>query len=438
MNLAGKKVVVVGMALSGEAAVKLLLAHGAQVSAVDQNKTGDILGVPIQPQTDAAFEGSELAVVSPGVPADAEVLQHARERGTKVIGDVELASYFLQGDTIGITGSNGKTTTTALIGHVLREARIPCQVGGNIGVAPVAMVETSQAGQWNVLELSSFQLETIETFRVRTGIALNVTDNHLDRHYTLAKYAAAKGRLFANQQPGDFAILNADNIYTVGFARLTRATKLWFSGTKSVPEGAWVRDGQIVLNGEPLLPTSEIRLKGRHNYENVMAAAIATHLAGADLPAIAAAMRSFPGVEHRLELVRTLDGVSYYNDSKATSVDATLKAIDAFPGRLWIILGGKDKNSDYAVLRDPLQHKAHAALLIGSAAPKIATQLDGAVPLIDSGTLDRAVERAAHDAQPGDVVLLAPACASFDQFHSFEHRGQVFKKLVKLLEARSS
>jgi UDP-N-acetylmuramoylalanine--D-glutamate ligase len=439
MILTGKKVVVVGMALSGEAAVKLLLAHGAQVSAVDSTKTGEVCGVAIQPQTDSAFADSELAVVSPGVPADLNILQRAREQGTQIIGDVELASWFLQGDLIGITGSNGKTTTTALIGHILRGAGIPCQVGGNIGgTAPAAMVETSKPGQWNVMELSSFQLETTETLRAHIGIALNVTDNHLDRHYTIANYAAAKGKLFVNQTPGDYAILNADNIHTVGFARLTRATKLWFSGTKSVPEGAWVKDGQIVLNGEPLLATSDIPLKGRHNYENVMAAAIATHLAGATLLNIAAAVKSFPGVEHRLELTRTLNGVAYYNDSKATSVDATMKAIDAFPGGLWIILGGKDKNSDYSVLREPLHAKAHAALLIGAAAPKIAAQLHGAVPLIDSGTLEAAVQRAASEAQPGDIVLLAPACASFDQFQSYEHRGRVFKELVSHLEERSS
>ena len=439
MILAGKKVVVVGMALSGEAAVKLLLAKGARVTAVDSAKSGEVCGVAIQAQTASAFMNADLAVVSPGVPADADILRRARERGTQIVGDVELASWFLEGDLIGITGSNGKTTTTALIGHILQEAGIPCQVGGNIGgTAHAAMVETSRPGQWNVMELSSFQLETTETLHPHIGIALNVTDNHLDRHYTLANYAAAKGKLFVNQAPGDFAILNADNIHTVGFARLTRAVKLWFSGTKSVPEGAWIKDGQIVLDGEPLLATSEIPLKGRHNYENVMAAAIATHLAGASLPAIAAAVKSFPGVEHRLELVRTLNGVAYYNDSKATSVDATMKAIEAFPGLLWIILGGKDKNSDYTVLREPLRGKAHAALLIGASAPKIAAQLDGSVPLIDAGTLDVAVQRAANQAQPGDIVLLAPACASFDQFHSYEHRGQVFKKLVSDLEERSS
>ncbi len=438
MQLAGQKAVVLGMARSGAAAVKLLLREGASVRAVDQQQTGEVSGIRIEPQTDEPFRDADLVVVSPGVPADVEVLQHARERGLKVIGEVELAGYFLQGESIGITGSNGKTTTTALIGHILREAGIPCQVGGNIGTPPTAMVESSKPDQWNVLELSSFQLETTETFHAHIGVALNVTDNHLDRHYTFAKYAAAKGRLFEHQKPGDFAILNADNVTTVGLARLTRATKLWFSSIKSVPEGAWVSGEQILLDGEPLLQTREIPLKGRHNYENVMAAALASRLAGAQLPQIAAAIRTFPGVEHRLELVRTVDGVAYYNDSKATSVDATLKAIDAFPGGIWIILGGKDKNSDYSVLREPLHAKARAAILIGAAAPKIAPKLEGAVRLIEAGTLEAAVERAWAEAAPGETVLLAPACASYDQFQSFEHRGQVFKQLVSHLAARSN
>ncbi len=431
-------VTVVGMARSGAAAVKLLVAQGAAVTPVDQNETGEIYGLTIQPQTDAAFEHANLVVVSPGVPADSEVLHHARARGIPVIGEVELAGRFLQGDTIGITGSNGKTTTTALIGHILRSAVIPCQVGGNIGTPPTAMVDTSRSGQWNVLELSSFQLETIETFHAHIGVALNVTDNHLDRHYTLAQYAAAKGKLFDTQQPGDFAILNADNLTTIGYARRTRATPLWFSSTKSVPAGAWVDKEIIRLNGEPLMPVSDIPLKGRHNWENVMAAAIASNLAGAAQDQIASAVRTFPGVEHRLELVRTIANIAYYNDSKATSVDATLKAIGAFESGLWIILGGKDKNSDYTVLRDPLKTKAHAALLIGAAAEKIASQIDGAVPIVQAGTLQIAVEHASIHAAPGDIVLLAPACASFDQFPNFERRGEAFKKLVLNLPERSA
>ena len=426
MKLAGSRVVVVGMARSGIAAAELLRAYGAKVTAVDE-KPG------FEPQTRDSFEHADLVVVSPGVPADLDVL-----KGMRVIGEVELASWFLKGDTIGITGSNGKTTTTALIGHILRECGIASQVGGNIGTPPTAMVENSRAGQWNVLELSSFQLETVETFHARIGIALNVTDNHLDRHYTFENYAAAKAKLFATQTPDDFAILNADDVTTVGYSRLTRATHLWFSATKSVPAGAWIEANGIRLEGHPLMDTSEIPLKGRHNWGNVMAAALASHVAGATHEQIAAAVRSFPGVEHRLEFVRNIDGVDYYNDSKATSVDATLKAIEGFAGGLWIILGGKDKNSDYTVLREPLHAKAHAALLIGSAAEKIAPKLVGAVPILEVETLEAAVQHASREARAGDTVLLAPACASYDQFRSFEHRGQVFKSLVHNLTGRSA
>lgn len=437
MNLKGAQVVVVGMARSGAAAVRLLLAHGAHVIPVDQNQTGQVEGLSIQPQTSAALESANLIVVSPGVPADAELLTEARARGIGVIGEVELAGYFLQGPTIGITGSNGKTTTTALTGHILKHCGIPCQVGGNIGVPPTAMVATSKPEKWNILELSSFQLETIETFHAHIGLAMNVTDNHLDRHYTFANYAAAKARLFANQTPDDYAILNADDVTTVGYARQTRARALWFSSTRSVPEGAWVQGPRIVVNGQPLIDLSAIPMKGRHNQENVMAATLVatltTTVAGVSLPRIAEAIATFPGVEHRLEYVRTLNGVAYYNDSKATSVDAALKAINAFEGGLWIILGGKDKHSDYTVLREPLRAKARGALLIGTATPLIADALNGFVSLDRCQTLDAAVHLAARRAQPGDTVLLAPACASFDQFQSFEHRGAAFKSLVAAL-----
>lgn len=423
------------MGLSGAAAVAMLLARGARVTAVDSKPAAPVHGVPILPQTDSSFEAADLVVVSPGVPADADVLNNVRSRGVKVIGEVELAGYYLQGPIIGITGSNGKTTTTALTGHILRESDIPCQVGGNIGLPPTAMVDTSNSNKWNVLELSSFQLETTETFHVKIGVAMNVTDNHLDRHYTFANYAAAKARLFANQTPADFAILNADNLTTIGYSRQTRAQSLWFSSAKSVPAGSYIKDGVILLDGQPLMPAADVPLKGSHNHENVMAAALAARIAGANPTQIAAAVRTFPGVEHRLEFVRTVNGVAYYNDSKATSVDATLKAIGAFETGLWIILGGKDKNSDYTPLQVPLRQKAKAALLIGAAVSKIEPKLGEFVFTNCLHTLDAAVAYAAAHAQPGDTVLLAPACASFDQFKSFEHRGETFKALVNQLAA---
>jgi UDP-N-acetylmuramoylalanine--D-glutamate ligase len=437
MELTGRQVVVVGMARSGIAAVKLLLEKGAIARPVDDKPHDPVLGLTVRPQTESSFENADLIVISPGVPADLDLLKQARARGVPVIGELELAAPFLQGRTIGITGTNGKTTTTALTGHILRECGIPCQVGGNIGTAPAAMAETSRPDQWNVLELSSFQLETVQTFRAHVAACLNITQNHLDRHYTLENYTGAKARMFEIQQPGDIAVLNADNEITAQFAHRTRATPVWFSSSRPVSPGGWLEGDVIRLDGEKLLDVRDLRLRGRHNYENVMAAALMARAAGAPLPAIATAATMFAPVEHRLELVREIDGVAYYNDSKATSVDATLKAIDAFPGGLWILLGGKDKNSDFTVLREPLHAKARAALLIGSAAPKLASQLNGALPLIQSGTIAAALDHARIAAQPGDTVLLAPACASFDQFESYEHRGRVFKELVNHLKERT-
>jgi len=432
-KLEGTKVVVVGMGLSGVGAVRLLRQKGAVVRAVDEKPKGGIEGVIVEPQTEAAFRDAELVVISPGVPADLDLLAPVRARGVPVIGELELAAPFLAGPTIGITGTNGKTTTTALTGHILRESGIACQVGGNIGTAPAEMAATSRPDQWNVLELSSFQLETIETFCAEIATCLNLTQNHLDRHHTFQNYVNAKARLFETQRADDLAVLNADDPVTKSFAQRTKARTVWFSGTHEV-DGAWLDGETIRVNGSELLNVQDLRLRGRHNYENVMAGALIAERAGAKRQQIASAAATFAPVEHRLEFVRDIDGVAYYNDSKATSVDATLKAIDAFAGGLWIILGGKDKGSDYMVLREPLRAKARAALLIGAAAPKIEQHLSGATfPVIQCGTLAAAIDKASHSAVAGDTVLLAPACSSFDQFESFEHRGRVFKDLVNAL-----
>jgi len=288
-----------------------------------------------------------------------------------------------------------------------------------------------------VLELSSFQLETISEFRAHIGLALNVTQNHLDRHHTFENYAAAKGRLFETQRAGDFAVLNAEDPVCAAYAKCTAAAVQWFSSRHDVSPGASLRGETLVLDGRPLMEAGEIPIRGRHNVENVLAAAVAAARAGVAPERIAAAVRTFQAVEHRLEFVRQIAGIDFYNDSKATSVDATLKALDAFQGGLWVILGGKDKGLDYSVLRAPLAARAHAALLIGAAASKIEGQLRGALPLVSAGTLDAAVEHAFRHGRPGDTILLAPACASFDQFKSFEHRGEVFKQIVNRLEAKS-
>lgn len=438
VELNGARVLVVGLARSGFAAAELLARHGALVTATDSRPLAPE-GLTFVAQTDDAAKGHALVVISPGVPIDAPLLENARRDGIPVIAEVELASYFLAGPIIGVTGSNGKTTTTSLIGHILRESGVAVQVGGNIGTPPSAMVTASRADQWNVLELSSFQLEAISHFRAKIGVCLNLTPDHLDRHGTMEVYAGAKRRLFETQDAEGFGVLNADDPWCVSYAAAMPSRPLWFSLHRPVDPGLW-RDetGRLVFDGEPLMDAAEIPLRGMHNVENVLAAAGAARLAGATLAQIAAAVKTFPGVEHRLERVRSVDGVEYFNDSKATNVDAALKAVEAFDGGLWIILGGKDKGSDYRPLREPLTAKAHAALLIGAAAEKIAGQLDGAVPLVRCGTIAEAVRYAHHSAKQNDVVLLAPACASFDQFENFEQRGRVFKDLVRGLEGKAA
>jgi len=434
------KALVVGMKKSGMASAELLARQGAEVRATDLKPLDELpearellarLGISFVPQAPEVFEDRDLIVLSPDVPADLAPLEAARRRGARVVGEVELAAPFLKGRNIGITGSNGKTTTTSLIGHILRHAGLAVQVGGNIGTPVTAMIETSRADGWNVLELSSFQLETIAQFRAHIALALNVTQNHLDRHHAFENYAAAKGRLFETQQPGDVAVLNAEDPVCVGYAALTAGAVEWFSSRRKVAPGAQLCGEKLVLHGKLLMERGEIPIRGLHNVENVLAASIAAAAAGVPHETIAAAVRSFKAVEHRLEFVRQAGGIDFYNDSKATSVDATLKALDAFSGGLWVILGGKDKGLDYAPLRAPLVAKAHAVLLIGAAAPKIAAALGDAVPLVEAGTLEAAIAHAYAHGQPGDTVLLAPACASFDQFRSYEHRGEVFEGIVK-------
>ncbi|HEY1220968.1 MAG: UDP-N-acetylmuramoyl-L-alanine--D-glutamate ligase [Bryobacteraceae bacterium] len=442
-NWAGARVLVVGMKKSGLASAQLLGRLGARVRATDLKPLDELgeaaevlerLAIPFELQTPAVFLECDAVVISPDVPADLAPLEEARARGVNVIGEVELAAPYLKGRAIGVTGSNGKTTTTSLIGHILRAAGLETQVGGNIGTPVTAMIATSYEDGWNVLELSSFQLETTADFHAHVGLALNVTQNHLDRHHTFENYAAAKARLFRNMTASDFAILNADDPVTAGYASQTAATVEWFSGTREVERGAHLRGQELVLDGKPLMEAGEIPLRGRHNVENVLAASIAAARAGVKSDMIAAAVRTFQAVEHRLEFVRKVGGIDFYNDSKATSVDATLKALDAFSGGLWVILGGKDKGLDFSALREPLERKAHAALLIGAAAPKLVRQLRGAVPLVESGTLEAAIQYGYQNGREGDTVLLAPACASFDQFRSFEHRGEAFKQIVNQLE----
>jgi UDP-N-acetylmuramoylalanine--D-glutamate ligase len=447
MELKGKKVLVVGLGKSGLAAALFLRRRGAQVTVSDV-RSAEALAKDIPALLEEGimveagghglltFRRQDLIVVSPGVPLDTPELVQVRSFGLPIIGEIELAARYLKGKMLAITGSNGKTTTTSLVGEILAAGKLPVQVGGNIGVPVIALVDESRDDGWSVLEVSSFQLETTFEFRPDIAVILNITPDHLDRHGTFENYAAAKEKIFANQTADDALVLNADDDVASKTAARAKSRIFWFSRKRVVRQGAFVHEGAIVFRAseqsspEFILKLDTISLKGSHNVENVLAAVCAARLAGVDAQAIRTAVANFRAVSHRLEFVASVNGVDYYNDSKATNVDAAMKAIDAFPGGIHLILGGKDKNSDYRLMRPLLQERVKAVYTIGAAAEKIHTHVEGAVQVVHSGTLEVAVTQAAGAAQPGEIVLLAPACSSFDQFQNYEHRGQVFKDLV--------
>lgn len=448
MELRKKRVLVVGLGKSGIAAALFLKERGAAVTVSDarpkeqlNQELPALLGRGITIETgghgERTFRGQELIVVSPGVPADAPPLLQARTHQIPVIGEVELAAQFLPGKIVAITGSNGKTTTTTLVGDVIAAGGFPSLVGGNIGTPAISLMDRATPQSFIVLEVSSFQLETIQSFRPKIAVILNITPDHLDRHGSFGAYVAAKARIFENQELGDFTVLNADDPTCVELASRTRAQVFWFSRTREVPEGAYVKNGRILFRDSSgireIIPLSEISLKGAHNIENVLAAVCAGALAGCDPEKIRAAVRTFKAVEHRLEFVRAVNGVEYYNDSKATNVDATMKAIESFPANIHLILGGKDKGSDYSVMNDLLRTRVKHVYTIGAAAEKIESQIKDAAQIFHAQTMAAALHQAHENAVPGDIVLLAPACSSFDQFQNYEHRGRVFKELVQLL-----
>lgn len=452
IELAGKQVLVVGLARTGIATALFCAARGARVTATEERPESQIAetsaklraaGVTLELGGHKAqtFIEQDLIVPSPGVPPTMAALAAARVIGIPVWSELELAWRFLRGRLVCITGSNGKTTTTSLIGHILETAGLPVQVAGNIGTPLISRVDVSSDSGFTVVEASSFQLESIVAFRPDVAVLLNITPDHLDRHGSLEEYGRAKVRMFENQTEEDAAILNADDAAALRYAP-SRPQVFWFSRQKRVASGCFLRDDEIVFRRDGaetvLLRREDIGLRGDHNVENVLAAAAAATLAGVEPAAIVEGVCSFAGVEHRIEFVATISGVEYFNDSKATNVDATLKALDAFPGNLLVILGGKDKGCDYTILRKSLRQHARMVLLIGAAAEKIESQLGGVVPVERAGTMARAVELAEESARPGDTVLLAPACASFDQFESYEHRGRVFKQLVRSLAEKNA
>ena len=458
MELKNKRVLVVGLGKSGMAAAMFLRDQGARVTVSDtrsavalEKEIPTLLDAGIMVETGGhgllTFRRQDLIVVSPGVPYDTPELKQVRAFGPigpPIIGELELASRYLQGQVTAITGSNGKTTTTSLLGEIFAGSGRPTVVGGNIGTPVIDLVEPSTPQTMSVLEVSSFQLETVAEFHPHIAVVLNITPDHLDRHGTFENYAAMKTRITENQTAEDFLVLNAEDKPTQMVAAHTKAQVYWFSPRRPIKQGAFVHGESVVFlsreggKAEPVMPVAEIPLKGAHNVENVLAAVCAARLGGVAAKSIRASVASFKAVEHRLEFVGEVRGVTYYNDSKATNVDASKKALEAFPGGVHLILGGKDKNSDYTELSDLLRARCKVVYTIGSAAEKIERHLAGVVKIVSAGTLDAAVRAAAQSAVAGDVVLLAPACSSFDQFENYEQRGRVFKDLVKQLLAAGS
>ena len=456
MNVAGKKVLVMGAARSGIACGRFLAARGATVALNDakaiERWSAEALalkneGVGILPGEVPSWllDQIDLVVISPGVPATAIPIRYAERAGAEVIGEVELASRYLKGRIVAITGSNGKTTTTSLVGQLLIDAGIQTQVGGNIGTPLISLVESSTDDGWTVVEMSSFQLETIRDFHPTVAVVLNVTPNHMDRYESFTDYAAAKHRIFMNQSAGDLAVLNADDEIVSNWAMGLRAQVTSFSVKRELEEGLFLRGHEIVsrtaTSERVLLMSEEMKLRGLHNVENVLAA-LATGLAcGAAPESMRETIKRFEPVEHRLELVSEIQGVKFYNDSKATSVDATLKALEAFAdedGKIVLILGGRGKKAPYAPLSSLIREKVRKLILIGEDADAIETELGEFAATDRAKDMKNAVELSFQAAKPGDTVLLAPACASFDMFESFEHRGKVFKSQVSSLRSHVS
>jgi UDP-N-acetylmuramoylalanine--D-glutamate ligase len=424
-SVRGQNVTVAGAARSGIAAALLLAERGARVTLTDarstlepseSNRLRDAhVSLELGVQRLETFTSADLLVVSPGIPLEEPQIAAAREAGVPLMGEIELASRWLTGRIVAITGTKGKSTTTTLTGRMFTAGGLNAVVGGNIGTPLSSQVAASTPETFHIVEVSSFQLETTETFHPWIAVLLNLSSDHLDRHGSMEAYGAAKAKIFANQTPDDWAVINADDPQTLALARAGRARKVFFSADT------------------PLVPLSSIRLIGRHLVADVMAAATVAQLAGVPTDAVVRAVESFTGLEHALEPVAVVDGVRFVNDSKATNVEAAQRAIESFDSGLVVIMGGRFKSGDFSLLRDPLRSRDARVVAIGEAASMIERALEGAVPVEVAATLEAAVRRAyelARAQRPEGVVLLAPACASFDMFRDYAERGRAFKKEV--------
>jgi UDP-N-acetylmuramoylalanine--D-glutamate ligase len=449
MDYRGKTILVVGAARSGIAAARFLLAAGARVILTDSKNLDALpdiaplikssvapgeLVLELGVHRDSSFRECDFLVVSPGVPLSLPLFDISRKDGKPILAEIELAYRHLKGRIIGITGSNGKTTTTTLVSELLTGAGLKGHAAGNIGTPLISFVADSSPEDVYAVELSSFQLESVHQFCPFVGSILNLTPDHMDRYAGFEDYIAAKRRIFLNQDKTEFAVLNSDDPRTAVIAAQVPSTPVMFSRIKTVERGAFVRNGVLVYRDEAgekeLFPASAIALKGAHNLENVLAACTMAILAGAHPESLEASIRKFKGVEHRIEWVSAIGGVQYFNDSKATNVDATIKSLEAFPGNILLIAGGRDKAGDFTALRSLVRERVKHLVLIGEAAGKIKKALSGLTDMREALSMQEAVSLCSRLAQPGDVVLLAPACASFDMFQNYEHRGRAFKEAV--------
>lgn len=447
VRLDGQRVLVVGLGASGLASAKLLLRQGARV-VVNDLRDEEALGERVREVRQAGaelvlgahdpalFTSVDRIVLSPGVPP-MEALDAADAAGVPIASEVELASWFLEGTVLAVTGTNGKSTVTTLLGQMCERTGRPTFVGGNLGTPLVDVVDTDAAGPDGlaVVELSSFQLERVDRFRANVAVLLNVSEDHLDRYDSYAAYAAAKGRIFHGQRVEDAAVVPAGDEVCASLARAGAGALHAFG----LPGGEVRADGGCIVNGVSKLsvPTSELRIRGAHNVDNACAAALAARLAGVAPEHVAAALRQFAGLPHRMQHVRDLDGVGWYDDSKATNVGAAVAAIaglDDLPGWVVLLAGGKDKGGSYAPLREAMERRGRALVLIGEAAGRIAEAFEGSsMEPARAGSMDEAVAEARRLAEPGDAVVLAPACASFDMFRSFADRGDAFQRAVRAL-----
>lgn len=449
-NIKGKRVTVIGGARSGLAVAKLLKKLGADVFISDVKKPEQIkyvkftlndldeMGIKYEfgGHSDKVFD-CDFMVISPGVPSNSEVVQKALERGIKVLSEIEVASWFCKAPIVAITGTNGKTTTTSLIGHIFKTAGIKTIVAGNIGNPFSDYVLDADEKSVVVLEVSSFQIDHIESFRPKVSVLLNITPDHLDRYSSFADYIASKFRIFKNQKSDDFAVYNYDDGIVQPYVERLDVIKLPFSVIDELSYGAFVRDGKIILRfknkEEEILKMGELKIRGIHNVYNSLAAALAARAMEIKDEIIRESLQSFEGVPHRLEFVREINGVKFINDSKATNVNSLWYALESFDEPIILIAGGKDKGNDYSKVYDLVKKKVKLIIAIGESKEKVYNEFKNLTNVVKVDSMEEAVKKAYSEAKPGDVVLLSPACASFDMFEDFEHRGEVFKKIVNEL-----